>query len=129
MRGKAIIIVAPSGTGKSTLIARLVKDFPQLKWSVSCTTRPPREGETHGKEYFFVSVEEFEQKIQRDGFVEWAKVHSNYYGTDKDRITSYNVCYTKLLRYRYLDRLKRLIVNRWSYICMGGNQWRKYCIR
>lgn len=83
MSGKMIVICAPSGTGKSTLISRLKSDFPGLEWSVSCTTRPMRAGEVHRKDYHFLSKEEFEQLIEQDQFVEWAKVHSNYYGTSK----------------------------------------------
>ena len=82
-KGKIIVIVAPSGTGKSTLLARLKKEIPALKWSVSMTTRPQREGEVHGVDYFYASISEFEEKIKEDAFVEWAKVHSNYYGTEK----------------------------------------------
>lgn len=78
-----IVICAPSGTGKSTLINKLKKDFPQLEWSISCTTRPIRVGEVNGKDYYFISKEEFEDQIQKDQFIEWAKVHSNYYGTSK----------------------------------------------
>lgn len=82
-RGKLIVIVAPSGTGKSTLIAKLQKDFNNLKWSVSSTTRPMRAGEENGRDYFFITIEMFEELIKNDGFIEWAKVHSNYYGTSK----------------------------------------------
>lgn len=78
-----IVICAPSGTGKSTLINRLRHDHPELEWSVSCTTRPIREGERDGVDYHFISKEVFEQQITQDQFIEWAKVHSNYYGTSK----------------------------------------------
>jgi guanylate kinase len=84
--GKIIVIVAPSGTGKSTLLARLQKDIPELKWSISCTTRSRRIGEVHGKDYFFISEEEFLERKNNNEFVEWAKVHSNYYGTLKSFI-------------------------------------------
>lgn len=86
-KGKLIVIVAPSGTGKSTLIERLSKDFPHLKWSVSCTTRAMRTGEVHGINYCFITVDEFEKKIKEDAFIEWAKVHANYYGTLKSFVT------------------------------------------
>ena len=82
-RGKILVIVAPSGTGKSTLIDKLLVDFPHIKWSVSYTTRPMREGEINGKDYFFVNEKEFLRMKENDEFVEWAEVHSNYYGTHK----------------------------------------------
>ncbi|MDC1175643.1 guanylate kinase [Bacteriovoracaceae bacterium] len=83
VRGKIIIIVAPSGSGKSTLIKRLKEEFRQLHWSVSFTTRKQREGEVDGKHYFFISEEEFLKKKAQGDFIEWAKVHENYYGTSK----------------------------------------------
>lgn len=83
MSHKMIVICAPSGTGKSTLLNRLKADIPDLVWSVSCTTRPIRQGEVHGKDYYFIKVESFEKQIAESGFIEWAKVHSNYYGTSK----------------------------------------------
>lgn len=83
-RGKIIIIVAPSGTGKSTLIQRVKKAFPTLSESVSFTTRPIRVGETNGVQYNFISKEEFESRIQKNDLLEWAMVHSNYYGTSKE---------------------------------------------
>lgn len=82
-QGKIIVIVAPSGTGKSTLIKLVKEDFPNLKESVSCTTRPPRSGELHGVHYFFLSEDEFLQKKVQGDFLEWAIVHGNYYGTSK----------------------------------------------
>ena len=83
MSGKMIVICAPSGTGKSTLLNRLKKDHPDLEWSVSCTTRPKRTGETDGIDYHFIEKSDFEKQIEQDMFIEWAKVHSNYYGTSK----------------------------------------------
>lgn len=81
--GVIIVIVAPSGTGKSTLITRLKKEFPELVESVSFTTRPQRPGEDHGKHYHFINVVEFKKMIEENDFLEWALVHSNYYGTSK----------------------------------------------
>ena len=82
-KGKLVVIVAPSGAGKSTLIKRLKVDFPQLEESVSFTTRGPREGEVHGTHYFFLSIPEFKEMIEKNEFIEWAMVHENYYGTSK----------------------------------------------
>jgi len=86
IRGKIIVIVAPSGTGKSTLLEKLQKNIPSLQWSVSNTTRPIREGEVHGKDYFFIKREEFIKLRDENAYVEWAEVHSNFYGTSKEFI-------------------------------------------
>lgn len=83
MSNPMIVICAPSGTGKSTLLSRLKKDHPDLEWSVSCTTRPIRSGEVDGVDYHFIKTDAFEEQIKKDEFIEWAKVHSNYYGTSK----------------------------------------------
>lgn len=80
-RGKIIIIVAPSGTGKSTLIKRLKEEFRELHWSVSFTTREMRPGEVDGKHYFYISRDEFIKKRDQNAFIEWAEVHGNFYGT------------------------------------------------
>lgn len=80
-RGKIIIIVAPSGTGKSTLIKRLKEEFRELHWSVSFTTREMRPGEVDGKHYFYISRDEFIKKKDQGDFIEWAEVHGNFYGT------------------------------------------------
>jgi guanylate kinase len=61
----------------------LKQDHPELEWSVSCTTRPKRTGETDGIDYHFIDKEDFEKQIQENMFIEWARVHSNYYGTSK----------------------------------------------
>jgi guanylate kinase len=79
--GIILIISAPSGAGKTTLCHELLKRFPTMKESVSYTTRPPREGEVHGVDYYFVRREEFQQMIDSDAFAEWAEVHGNLYGT------------------------------------------------
>jgi guanylate kinase len=81
---RLIVLSAPSGTGKTTLCARLLKDIPELMLSVSTTTRKPRGKEIHSREYYFVTEEEFKSSIQNNRFVEWALVHGNYYGTSKD---------------------------------------------
>ena len=79
--GVALVICAPSGTGKTTLIKRLVAEFPRFSFSVSCTTRDPRPGEVQGKDYDFLSRDEFIMRRDAGYFAEWAKVHDNYYGT------------------------------------------------
>lgn len=80
-KGLPFVISAPSGAGKSTLAARLLDEFPRLRFSVSCTTRKKREGEIEGRDYFFLDAPEFQRQIMAGNFVEWAKVHGNYYGT------------------------------------------------
>ena len=81
--GKMIVIVAPSGSGKSTLIKMMKADFPSLNESISFTTRAPREGEKNGVHYHFIAAAQFEKMIADGEFLEWAKVHNNYYGTSK----------------------------------------------
>ncbi len=81
--GKLMVIVAPSGTGKSTMIKRLKEDFPSINESVSFTTRPMRPGEVEGKSYFFINLETFLKMKERNEFLEWAEVHGNFYGTSK----------------------------------------------
>ena len=84
MQGKIIIIAAPSGAGKTTLVKRLVKACPQLEFSISACTREPREGEVNGKDYYFFKVDEFKKLIEEDAFVEWEMVYTGkYYGTLK----------------------------------------------
>ncbi len=79
--GTVLVICAPSGAGKTTLIKRLREEFPNFGYSISYTTRPPREGEVDGKDYHFVSIKEFKEKRDAEYFAEWAKVHGNFYGT------------------------------------------------
>ena len=80
--GKLIILVAPSGGGKSTLAKRLFDDFDQLRLSVSATTRAPREGEQDGVHYYFISHDEFQQRIDNNEFVEWEEFYNGTrYGT------------------------------------------------
>ncbi len=87
--GQLFIISAPSGVGKSTLIRRILEECPKLKFSVSCTTRPPRSDEVHGKDYIFLAREEFLNGIASGRFLEWAEVHGNYYGTDVNPIENW----------------------------------------
>ncbi len=79
--GIALVICAPSGTGKTTLIKRLVAEFPRFAFSVSCTTRAPRPGEKDGEDYQFLAKQEFLQRRDAGYFAEWAEVFGNYYGT------------------------------------------------
>jgi guanylate kinase len=80
-RGMLVVVSSPSGGGKGTLIRRALKSVPNLGYSVSFTTREAREGEVDGRDYFFVSVDEFQEKIEAGDFLEWARVHGNLYGT------------------------------------------------
>lgn len=81
MKARMIILAAPSGAGKSSFVDRITREMPQLRDTVTYTTRTQRSGESQGNPYFFVSREEFLQKIEQDFFIEWAKVHTNLYGT------------------------------------------------
>jgi len=84
---RPLVVVGPSGVGKGTLIGKLIAKYPsKFGFSVSYTTRAPRSGEEHGKDYFYVNHELFEQKIANDDFIEHCKVHSNFYGTEKHQI-------------------------------------------
>ncbi|MFP4159808.1 MAG: guanylate kinase [Desulfobacterales bacterium] len=83
-KGRLFILSAPSGTGKTTLCRRILSAFPDMSYSVSYTTREPRDGEKEGREYHFISAEKFEQMIREGRWAEWAVVHGNYYGTSAD---------------------------------------------
>ena len=84
--GSMIMVVAPSGAGKSSLVAALMAKDPALTLSISFTTRNPRPGETNGENYYFISEPEFLQRKESGDFLEWALVHGNYYGTSKSWI-------------------------------------------
>jgi guanylate kinase len=84
--GCLYIVSAPSGAGKSTLCRMLMERLPELRYSISTTTRPPREGEVDGRDYFFTDVETFKAGIQANKWAEWAEVHGNYYGTSAEFI-------------------------------------------
>ena len=89
MKGKLLIVSAPSGSGKSTIVQWLMKEHPELRlyFSVSATSRPPRGTEQHGVEYFFLSPEEFRERIERNEFLEYEEVyHDRFYGTLKEQV-------------------------------------------
>ncbi|GHT60660.1 guanylate kinase [Endomicrobiia bacterium] len=81
--GSIIVISAPSGAGKTSVCSAVVKSGRSIVYSISYTTRCPRQGEKNGREYFFVDESEFKKMIEEKKFAEWAKVHGNYYGTSK----------------------------------------------
>lgn len=89
MRGRLIVVSGPSGAGKSTLIRDALENVPGLAYSVSATTRAPREGEVDGREYLFVSREEFERWISEDRFLEWAEYSGNLYGTPEHPVEEF----------------------------------------
>src|SRR5258708_35327137 len=80
-RGLMIVLSSPSGGGKTTVAQMLLKRDKNLVRSVSCTTRKPRQGEKNGRDYFFVTPTRFKSMIAKRAFLEWAKVHLNFYGT------------------------------------------------
>jgi guanylate kinase len=86
-KGKLLVFSAPSGAGKTTIVKKILKEFPQIIFSISATTRPKREAETNGIEYFFLTEPEFQEKIINDEFIEWEKFYDYYYGTLKSFIT------------------------------------------
>ncbi len=85
-RGILFVVSSPSGGGKGTLIQRVLKQVPNLSYSVSFTTRAPRNGELDGREYFFVTRERFEEMVDAGEFLEWAHVHSKLYGTARQQV-------------------------------------------
>jgi len=85
-RGVMLVISSPSGAGKSTLCRMLIAEFPDIVLSVSATTRDPRPGEKEGREYYFLSRDEFDKRQKQGAFLEWAHVHENRYGTLRDEV-------------------------------------------
>ncbi|MBR9999660.1 MAG: guanylate kinase [Cyclobacteriaceae bacterium] len=84
---KAVIISAPSGSGKTTIVKFLLDQIPELQFSISATSRDPRKNESNGKDYYFLSKEDFRERIRNDEFIEWEEVYEGiYYGTLKSEI-------------------------------------------
>ncbi|MBU2494544.1 MAG: guanylate kinase [Bacteroidetes bacterium] len=82
-KGRLLVFSAPSGAGKTTIVRDILKKYPKLVFSISATTRRPRNVEKEGKDYFFITEEEFKNKIDKNEFVEWEKFYDYYYGTLK----------------------------------------------
>jgi len=80
-KGLLFVISAPSGAGKTTLCKEILRQSPNMQLSVSCTTRPMREGEVNGKDYYFIDRKSFRKLVEEGGFAEWAEVHGEMYGT------------------------------------------------
>jgi guanylate kinase len=88
IHGKVIIFSAPSGAGKTTIVHALLKEIPELSFSISACSRLPRQNETDGKDYFFIGLEKFKKKIEQKEFVEWEEVYKDhYYGTLKSELS------------------------------------------
>jgi len=83
---KLIVLSSPSGGGKTTVARFLLNKLPQLKFSISATTRQIREGEVNGRDYFYLSESEFMQLVNSDGLVEWEEIYGNYYGTLRSEV-------------------------------------------
>ena len=87
MQGRAIIVSAPSGAGKTSIVKHLLSAIPRLEFSISACSRPKRENETDGKDYYFITAEDFRKKIDAAEFVEWQEVYpGSYYGTLKSEL-------------------------------------------
>lgn len=88
-KGLVFVVSAPAGTGKTTLVRMLMEEFSSVVVSVSCTTRLPRAGEVNGKDYYFISQEEFESRVKAGDFLEHAQVFGNWYGTSKSSVLAH----------------------------------------
>jgi len=85
-KGKLIVVSAPSGSGKTTIVKAVLAAFPEMLFSVSATTRPMRDGEVEGKDYFFLTREEFERRIKTGQLLEWEEIYGDLYGTLKSEV-------------------------------------------
>jgi guanylate kinase len=95
--GQLFVISAPSGVGKTTLVRSLLQELPELRFSVSSTTRPPRQGEVDGEDYHFMTREVFLAGIKAGRFLEWAQVHGECYGTDGQKLNDWLVAGSDVL--------------------------------
>jgi guanylate kinase len=89
VKGRLLVISGPSGAGKGSISKRIIEEVDDLIYSISMTTRAPRPDEINGKNYYFVTHEQFEQTIKEEGFLEYAKVYGEYYGTPKAKVMEY----------------------------------------
>lgn len=85
-RGLLLVISGPSGAGKGTVCKEILREYPEFNLSISATTRMPREGEVDGENYFFITKEEFKNRIEQNEFIEWAEFCENFYGTPKSGV-------------------------------------------
>ena len=111
MKNVLVVLSGPSGVGKGTIAKKLIARNSNISLSISCTTRSPRDGEVNGREYFFIGKEEFINKIDNDGFLEYSNHFENYYGTPKDFVMN---------RLKEKDVLLEIDVN-------GGLEVKKSC--
>ena len=89
MKGRLLVVSGPSGAGKGSISKRIVEEVEDLIYSISMTTRAPRPDEIDGRNYYFVTHEEFEQTIKENGFLEYAKVYGEFYGTPRAKVMQY----------------------------------------
>ena len=132
-KGKMIIVSAPSGSGKSTIVNWLMDEHPELNlyFSVSCTSRPPRGEERDGVEYFFLSPEEFREKVARGEFLEYEEVYENrFYGTLKEqveKIHKYQVATREVFK-AFLNKLITLLFSVMIFLVLQSHSFSEGCI-